>query len=127
MVKYYHITCGSIFGGQVTDAKDITDFIILGVHGTIGANTITLTVPFGSPAVLTPTISITGASVSPASGVPTDFTAPQTYRVTAADGTTKDYTVTVTEAPSYAKDITDFTILGVHGTCLLYTSDAADE
>jgi hypothetical protein len=32
------------------------------------------------------TIVITGASVSPASGVAHDFTSPATYTVTAADG-----------------------------------------
>ena len=58
-----------------------------------------------------------GASVSPASGVPHDFTTnPQTYTVTAADGTTKDYTVTVTVALNPAKNITKFTIYGILGT-----------
>ncbi len=98
-------------------AKDITSFTILGVPGTVGANTVALTVPYGTdPSSLTPTINITGASVSPASGVPHDFTTPQTYTVTAANGTTKDYTVTVTVALNPAKDITSFTILGVPGT-----------
>lgn len=39
-----------------------------------------------------------GASVSPLSGVITDFTSPVEYTVTAIDGTTKTYTVTVTVA-----------------------------
>ena len=72
--------------------------------------------PFGTdPTSLTPTIAITGASVSPASGAAQDFTAPVIYTVTAADLTTKAYTVTVSVAPSSAKDITQFTILGVNG------------
>jgi hypothetical protein len=80
-------------------------------------NTVTLTVPYGTdPSSLTPTIVITGASVNPASGVPQNFTTPQTYTVTAADGTTKAYTVTVTVALNSAKDITGFTILGIDGT-----------
>jgi hypothetical protein len=62
---------------------------------------------------LTPTIAISGASVSPASGAAQDFTAPVIYTVTAADLTTKAYTVTVNVAPSGAKDITALTILGV--------------
>ena len=100
-------------------AKDITSFTILGIPGTVGANTVTLTVPYGTdPSSLTPTIVITGASVSPASGVPHNFTTPQTYTVTAADGSTKDYTVTVTVAPNPAKDITKFTILGIDGTII---------
>ena len=98
-------------------AKDITSFIILGIPGTIDANAVTLTVPSGTnPSSLTPTIVHTGASVSPASGVPNNFTSPKTYTVTAADGSTKAYTVTVTVAPSFAKDITSFTILGIAGT-----------
>ena len=98
-------------------AKDITDFIILGVHGAITSNAISLTVPYGTDVTnLTPTIAITGASVSPASGVPRDFTNPVTYTVTAADSSTKIYTVTVSVALNPAKDITDFVILGVHGT-----------
>jgi formylglycine-generating enzyme required for sulfatase activity len=77
-------------------AKDITAFSILGIPGTVGANTVTITVPYGTDlSSLTPTITITGASVSPASGVAHDFTSPQTYTVTAADGSTKDYTVIV--------------------------------
>ncbi len=98
-------------------AKDITDFVILGVHGTITGNAIALTVPYGTDVTnLTPTVTITGASVSPASGVPRDFSSPVTYTVTAADGSTQNYTVTVTMALNPAKDITDFVILGFHGT-----------
>jgi hypothetical protein len=97
-------------------AKDITRFTIDGVDGTITGTNITLTLPFGTNlASLTPTIVHTGASVAPASGVPQDFTAPRTYTVTAADTTTKSYTVTVNVAPSSAKDITQFTIDGVDG------------
>ena len=100
-----------------SSAKDITQFTILGVNGTITGSSIALTVPFGtSRTSLTPTIAITGATVSPASGDSQDFTAPVVYTVTAADLTTKPYTVTVSVAPSSAKDITQFTILGVNGT-----------
>ena len=64
-----------------------------------GNEYVTLTVPYGTnPSSLTPTIVHTGASVSPASGVAKDFTNPVTYTVTAADGSTKAYTVTVTVA-----------------------------
>ena len=99
-------------------AKDITEFAILGVNGTIGEDTISLTVPYGTAlTALTPTtVSITGESVSPAAGASRDFTSPVVYTVTAADGTTKDYTVTVTVALDSSKDITQFAILGVNGT-----------
>jgi len=98
-------------------AKDITQFTILGLTGTIAGTSISLTVPYGtSRTSLTPTVVITGASVSPASGVARDFTNPVVYTVTAEDGSTKAYTVTVTVALNPAKDITQFTILGVNGT-----------
>ena len=101
----------------LNSAKDITGFSILGVSGTIGANSITLTVPYGTNVTsLTPTVTITGASVSPGSGVSQDFTNPVTYTVTASDGSTKAYTVTVNVALNSAKDITGFSILGVSGT-----------
>jgi hypothetical protein len=90
--------CGSDNAAPGT-AKDITSFTVSGITGTIGANTVAITVPFGTDlSSLTPTIIHTGASVSPASGAPRNFTAPQTYTVTAADNSTKDYTVTVTVA-----------------------------
>src|SRR5262249_27000434 len=44
---------------------------------------------------LPPTINITGVSVSPPSGASQDFSFPVTYVVTAADNSTKAYTVTV--------------------------------
>ena len=90
--------CGGL--GHSKAPKDITSFTILGIPGTIVGTNITLTVPFGTdPSSLTPTIVHTGASVSPESGVPHNFTtSPQTYTVTAEDGSTKDYAVTVTVA-----------------------------
>jgi hypothetical protein len=60
------------------------------------AKTIAVSVPSGTALnALTPTIIINGASVSPASGVSQDFTSPVTYMVTAADGSTQAYNVTV--------------------------------
>ena len=108
------------FGFMIPE-KDITEFSILGVKGTIGANTLAVTLPYGTDrTALTPTITITGISISPASGLARDFTSPVTYTVTAADSTTKAYTVTVTVASSSSKDITEFSILGVEGgNCLI--------
>jgi hypothetical protein len=60
-----------------------------------GAKTAAINV-WGSAVSQTPTITHTGASISPASGVTQDFSSPKTYTVTAADGTTQDYVVTVT-------------------------------
>ncbi|MDR0689271.1 MAG: leucine-rich repeat domain-containing protein, partial [Spirochaetaceae bacterium] len=58
---------------------------------------------------LVPTITRTGLSVSPASGAAQDFTGPVTYTVTAQNGSTAAYTVTVTEAPlTTIADIGDY-------------------
>ena len=83
-------------------------------------HTIALTVPFGTDVTaLVATFTITGASVAVAgtpqtSGVTAnDFTNPVTYTVTAADGTTQDYLVTVTSAANPAKAITAFSFAGL--------------
>lgn len=61
------------------------------------ARTITLTdVPYASVSAIAPVITLSdGATVSPESGVEQDFTSPVTYTVTAEDGTTQAYVVTV--------------------------------
>ena len=97
------------------DAKEITRFTILGIDGTITGTDIHVTVPSGTDRTsLAPTVVITGVSVSPASGAAQDFSAsettPVTYTVTAADGSTQAYAVTVVEEVvlSDAKEITSF-------------------
>jgi hypothetical protein len=73
------------------------------VTGTVteSNHTIALTVPFlTNVTALVPTITITGASVSPNTGVAQNFTTSKTYTVTAADNSTQAYTVTVTMAAS---------------------------
>jgi hypothetical protein len=63
------------------------------------AHTIAATVPYGTSVTgLVPTVEHTGQSVSPASGAAQNFTNPVTYTVTAQDGTTQDYVVTITVA-----------------------------
>jgi hypothetical protein len=73
---------------------------------------IALTVPAGTAVTaLTPKIVVSDkASVSPQSGVAQNFTNLVTYTVTAEDGSTRAYEVTVTFAPakSTAKNITAF-------------------
>jgi len=102
--------------------KNITSFIIQGTNpqsfGDVNqeTKTITVTVPYGKDRTsLEPEISITGVSVSPANLEPVNFTNPVVYTVTAADGSTRNYTVTVTNAPFPSKDITKFTIYGRNG------------
>jgi hypothetical protein len=94
--------------------KDILQFTVLNVDGIVNGTAIALTVPFGTDVTaLIPTIVINGKSVNPVSGVPQDFTSPVQYTVTAADNTTKVYTVTVTIAGNSDKDITRFTVNGL--------------
>jgi hypothetical protein len=81
--------------------KNITAFVIAGQIGSSvidqNAATIAVTMPSGTVVTnLTPTITITGVSVTPASGTAADFTNPVTYTVTAADNSTKAYIATVT-------------------------------
>jgi len=78
--------------------NDITAFTIPGQVGNtiIRAGTIELIMPRGTDVTnLTPTITHTGASISPVSGVAQNFTAPVTYTVTALNGSTQNYIVTV--------------------------------
>jgi len=104
-IQDYTVTVA--FGPNPTTLKAITAFnfyalspnVIGVVNETL--HTVALTVPYGTVVTaLVPTITMTGASVSPASGVAHDFTTPVTYTVTASDSTTQAYIVTVTVAPS---------------------------
>ena len=79
--------------------KRILSFTIDGVEGDINeiGKTVTLTMDEGTDVTqLVPTIVVSeGATVSPASGEVQDFTTPVEYTVTALNGTTATYMVTV--------------------------------
>uniref|UniRef100_UPI000B9160FF DUF5018 domain-containing protein n=1 Tax=Methanolobus psychrotolerans TaxID=1874706 RepID=UPI000B9160FF len=107
--RSYTVTVTSL----LNPAKSITGFSFTdpAVTGEINeaARTVSITVPYGTDvSSLTPTIVHTGASITPRSGVAQDFTNPVIYTVTAEDGTTRSYTVTVTSLPNPAKSITGF-------------------
>ncbi len=96
-----------------SSAKAITAFSFASPAATGVINealhTIAVSVPYGTNvSALVPSITITGASVSPLSGAAQNFTSPVTYTVTAADASTQAYVVTVTVALSSAKAITAF-------------------
>ena len=83
------------------------------------AKTIEVNVPFGAnPAALVATYISSGTAVTVAtapqvsSTTPNNFTAPVVYTVSAIDGTTAAYTVTVTILPSTLKTITAFSLVG---------------
>jgi hypothetical protein len=66
---------------------------------------IVVSVPFGTNRTgMNFTVTHTGASISPAPGTPLDFTSPQTFMVTAANGQQKTYTVTVNLSESSIPD-----------------------
>jgi hypothetical protein len=97
--------------------KQITAFTIAGqVSSAIdqASKTVLVTMPFGTNKTnLVPTVTVSAAaSVSPTSGTAQDFTSPKTYTVTAEDGTTQDYVVTVNNLKNTEKQITAFTIAG---------------
>ena len=114
----------SIVAGQIkSSAKLITAFTMANATETSTATsindalgTISITMPYGALRdSLTPTITTSvQATVSPLSNVATNDHAAETavnYTVTAADGSTKTYAVTVSNALNPAKDITAFSFV----------------
>jgi hypothetical protein len=109
-------------GGDGTEAdKEITGFYFdspLAV-GAINqnTNTVTVAVPTGtSVGSLSPAVYFKGKAVKPGSGAANDFSGPVVYTVTAKDGTSRPYTVTVYVTPSGANDITRFDFPGIANT-----------
>ena len=113
-----------LVSGSVTpSSKAILSYSIDNLAGTITGNNIAVTLPFATnPSALVATFVTTGASVkvgntTQVSGTtPNDFTNPVTYTVIAADGSTQDYTISVTIAPATAKAITAYSIDNSAGT-----------
>ena len=125
------VTFVSGCGGSGSDsnvdpsAKAITAYSFAGGTGTIDetAKTIAVTLPSGTDVtVLVANFTTTGAGVKVAAVAQTsdatanNFTTPVAYTVTAADGSTATYTVTVTVASITAKSITSYSLAGVAGT-----------
>ena len=78
-----------MFSGLTPKVDGVIDNINYAINLTVSSDT--------DVTSLTPTISVSGnATVSPLSGVAQDFTNPVIYSVTAQDGSTQNYTVTVT-------------------------------
>jgi hypothetical protein len=126
--------CSGLACGGGSSAKELTSFAFLDstnpaltadVIATINGNSVTATVPAGTDVTaLVATFSTTGRTLTVGgvvqeSGVATrNFTTPVSYVVTAEDGTTAAFTVTVTVAASSAKDITAFSFTDAANTAL---------
>jgi hypothetical protein len=86
-------------GGWISASdKEISGFSFASpaAEGVISGTDISISVPYGTNlTALVPSIIYSGASVSPESGTAQDFSAPVSYTVSAGDGTTAEYTVTV--------------------------------
>ncbi|MFA5125811.1 MAG: hypothetical protein WC462_02295 [archaeon] len=96
---------------SLNTAKAITafDFSSPPVVGDVNesTHTVILSVPNGTDVTaLVPTITITGISINPASGIAQNFTNQVTYTVTAADDSTQDYNVIVNTLPTSSYNIT---------------------
>ena len=99
--------------------KNITNFVFTSLNpvvvGVIDNTSIILDLPHGTDVTaLAPTIITSAkATVNPKSGVAQNFTDPKTYTVTAEDGSTQDYTVTVfvlnSVPPSMSVEMKDLT------------------
>jgi len=108
-------------------AKALTAFSFAGFPGSAGtinepAKTVAVTVPFGTNVTaLVATFATTGNNVKVGTTTQTsastanNFTAPVAYIVTAQNGSTAIYTVTVTVAPNPAKALTAFSFAGYTG------------
>lgn len=116
-----------VSGSILPSTKTITSFSLknnadVSVAGVITGNNITVTMPYGTDvSALVATYITTGASVSvgsvtQANGVTVNnFTSPLTYTVHAENGSTHDYTVTVTVVSDSAKALTTFALGGTSG------------
>jgi peptidoglycan/xylan/chitin deacetylase (PgdA/CDA1 family) len=86
---------------QGAPVATILDFVIPGTPGAvISGNEIRVTVPLATDLTKLAPIYHTGSAQvtgKPASGAPANLTRPQSYTVTAADGSTRRYLVTVTK------------------------------
>ena len=110
-----------VSANALSSANDITAFIIpnqTGANINATNHTVTVNMPYGTTVTaLTPTITVsTGATIAPTSGAAENFSSPVSYTVTAQDGSTQVWVVSVVVALNSATDITAFSINGANGT-----------
>jgi Ice-binding-like len=110
-------------------AKAITAYSFVGFSGFSGTineaaspKSIGVNLPFGTDVTsliasftTTGTMVKVGVAVQTSTATLNNFTSPVIYRVTAADGSTTDYTINVTIDPNPAKAITAYSFVGFTG------------
>ncbi len=114
-----------------SDDKQITNFVFLASDNDALSEDVTLPInqqnniifgelPFDTDVTaLVPTITISEkANINPNNKIPQNFTNALTYMVTAEDGSTQEYTVTMSIAPNTEKQILDFKFLKDYNTAL---------
>lgn len=90
------VSCGKEEPVVASSEKNIVSFTINGTNAAVSSSTVSLVLDVDLLDGLRPSIVVSDkATISPASDVPQDFSVPVEYTVTAEDGTTKMYTVTV--------------------------------
>ncbi len=112
-----------LVSGSVSEgSRSITSYSLNGTTGVINDTNIAVEVPYGTDiSSLVATYVTTGASVTVGSTAqvngttPNNFTSPVVYTVTAANGLTKNYNVTVTTATASDNAITAFSLNGTAG------------
>ncbi len=86
---------------------------------------ITAAVPAGPTlSALVPSIAVNGETITPASGTAADFTNPVQYTVTALDGSTREYTVSVSSSASPVKTIDSFSFSAANNPALSFDAFA---
>lgn len=107
-----------LYKAPASSEKEITRFWVNGIKTGFpiidsASNTIYMELYNGySVSNLAPDIDVSDhATISPQSGTVQNFGTPVVYTVTAQDGTTKQWTVTVVEAESSDKDLVSFSFL----------------
>ncbi len=108
---------------QTESSKEITSFSIDGAEITIDGTSISVVFPYGTElSSVTPSVSHNGVSINPDPASVTDFSSPVSFTVTAEDGTTAVYTVTVSNAERPAFNTISGTIEGWSDFLASYTS-----
>lgn len=105
---------GNLFSSRATSDKQIISLSIDGFKARISGTTVNSVLPAGTDiTALTPIITYNGANISPKSGETLDFTNPVTYTVTATDGTTSVYTVSINVLSSADMSNANLSVLNV--------------